>query len=78
MNIVLEAAEEWSAGTRHRTFGDTFIRGNNGTKYYVMILIACSFIHQSPLTLVHSLIKCITGPMTTVESPGKECQNSKM
>ena len=31
MNIALEQAEEWIAGVRHRTYGDAFIRGNNGT-----------------------------------------------
>jgi U6 snRNA-associated Sm-like protein LSm6 len=30
MNIALEQAEEWVGGIRHRTYGDAFIRGNNG------------------------------------------------
>lgn len=31
MNIALGQAEEWIDGIRHRTYGDAFIRGNNGT-----------------------------------------------
>lgn len=30
MNIALEQADEWINGVRHRTYGDAFIRGNNG------------------------------------------------
>lgn len=30
MNIALEQAEEWVSNVRHRTYGDAFIRGNNG------------------------------------------------
>ncbi|KAL8360332.1 hypothetical protein RB601_007306 [Gaeumannomyces tritici] len=30
MNIALEKAEEWVAGQKKRSYGDAFVRGNNG------------------------------------------------
>lgn len=30
MNIALENAEEWAASGAKQTYGDVFIRGNNG------------------------------------------------
>lgn len=31
MNIALEKTEEWVNGQKRRTYGDAFVRGNNGT-----------------------------------------------
>lgn len=30
MNIALEKTEEWVNGQKRRTYGDAFVRGNNG------------------------------------------------
>lgn len=30
MNIALEKAEEYIDGAKRRTYGDAFVRGNNG------------------------------------------------
>ena len=30
MNIALEKTEEYVNGTKRRTYGDAFVRGNNG------------------------------------------------
>lgn len=32
MNIALEKTEEWVNGQKRRTYGDAFVRGNNGTQ----------------------------------------------
>jgi U6 snRNA-associated Sm-like protein LSm6 len=34
MNLALEQCEEYVDGQRTKSFGDCFIRGNNGTCYY--------------------------------------------
>lgn len=31
MNIALEKTEEYVNGSKRRTYGDAFVRGNNGT-----------------------------------------------
>lgn len=33
MNIALEKTEEYVNGTKRRTYGDAFVRGNNGGFY---------------------------------------------
>ncbi len=35
MNIALEQTEEFVNGTRTNCYGDTFIRGNNGTLWFI-------------------------------------------
>lgn len=53
MNIALEQAEEWIEGIRHRTYGDAFIRGNNGkapSLHFGASDYFPSFVHSSPLT----------------------------
>lgn len=36
MNIALEKTEEYVQGTKRRTYGDAFVRGNNG-QYFVYL-----------------------------------------
>lgn len=38
MNIALEKTEEYVDGQRRRTYGDAFVRGNNGASYIVTLL----------------------------------------
>jgi small nuclear ribonucleoprotein (snRNP)-like protein len=37
MNVALEETEEWSGGRLTSTFGDCFLRGNNGRSYLRMV-----------------------------------------
>ena len=37
MNIALEQAEEWQGDAKQRSYGDAFIRGNNGK----LLLVSC-------------------------------------
>ena len=36
MNIALEQTKEYVNGMLHRTYGDAFIRGNNGIVFWVL------------------------------------------
>ncbi|KAK1508249.1 U6 snRNA-associated Sm-like protein LSm6 [Colletotrichum costaricense] len=37
MNIALEKTEEYVNGTKRRSYGDAFVRGNNGDSYSIPI-----------------------------------------
>jgi U6 snRNA-associated Sm-like protein LSm6 len=41
MNIALEGTEEYVDGVKKRSYGDAFVRGNNGENFLQSILIAC-------------------------------------
>lgn len=58
MNIALEKAEEWVAGQKKRSYGDAFVRGNNGEhhrpsavtqdpRFHLLILISVMYIAAS-------------------------------
>jgi U6 snRNA-associated Sm-like protein LSm6 len=51
MNIALEQAKEYVDGKLHRSYGDAFIRGNNGKRSFNLLngqnLIACySYVYS--------------------------------
>lgn len=57
MNIALENAQEWSGAALKQSYGEIFIRGNNGTHYslyFILLITSLSFIYTS-----HKLIICI-------------------
>lgn len=39
MNIALENTEEYVDGRLKNTYGDTFIRGNNGNFFFLMVVM---------------------------------------
>lgn len=41
MNLALEKCEEHVDGVKKRTYGDAFVRGNNGQKPRSLRLIIC-------------------------------------
>lgn len=43
MNIVLEQTEEYVGGKKQNTFGDAFIRGNNGITWFLNVFIIYLF-----------------------------------
>lgn len=52
MNIALENTEEYVDGRLKNTYGDTFIRGNNGMKHGAQIrFIAASNLISLPFFL---------------------------
>ena len=55
MNIALEKTEEFVNGVKRRTYGDAFVRGNNGMYSQSMeLILTFSFI------LMNSLLKLCT------------------
>lgn len=52
MNIALEGTKEYVNDTLHRTYGDAFIRGNNGeystTLPFRLLTIAVMYISADP------------------------------
>lgn len=45
MNIALEKTEEYVNGVKRRTYGDAFVRGNNGESCH--FLMACERTNES-------------------------------
>jgi U6 snRNA-associated Sm-like protein LSm6 len=42
MNIALEKTEEYVNGAKRRSYGDAFVRGNNGQCSYLLTLLMIS------------------------------------
>jgi len=60
MNIALEKTEEYVNGAKRRSYGDAFVRGNNGWSHLIgalargELLTQCrSYVHLSRLIAVH-------------------------
>lgn len=55
MNIALENAQEWSGNSMVQSYGDVFIRGNNGKRVCLMISdlydSVCSVVYTGGLCL---------------------------
>lgn len=53
MNIALEKTEEYVAGRLKNSYGDVFIRGNNGAcSFLFLISLSCSPFLSLPRTLI--------------------------
>ncbi|EAW11118.1 U4/U6-U5 snRNP complex subunit LSM6 [Aspergillus clavatus NRRL 1] len=59
MNIALEQSKEFMDGKLRRSYGDAFIRGNNGLYHSLLYIcpFSCSFLTHG-LSVVYRSIEC--------------------
>jgi hypothetical protein len=51
MNIALEKTEEYVNGVKRRSYGDAFVRGNNGQWLFLLFSVVCFLTHVSHVHL---------------------------